>query len=114
MILPGISATARSETGIRIDLQIDSDLPYFRGHFPGMPVLPGVVQIGWALALGHEHLGCPTNAAALKKIKFNRVIAPGGTACLALDFDNTRGYLSFRYEDAAGVASSGVIELEQP
>jgi len=26
-------------------IQIDPDAPYFRGHFPERPILPGVVQL---------------------------------------------------------------------
>ena len=34
------------------DLHLDPDHPAFRGHFPGMPVLAGVLQIDWAMQAG--------------------------------------------------------------
>ena len=40
-----------------IALHVPRDLDYFAGHFPGAPVLPGVVQIQWALELARRYLG---------------------------------------------------------
>jgi len=35
---------------VRLELAVAPDLPCFEGHFPGVPVLPGVVQLDWRFA----------------------------------------------------------------
>jgi len=56
------------------------DLPCFAGHFPGQPLLPGVLQLHWAVRLA-EHfwprqLAC-TKFAGLSRVKFKAPIEPG-------------------------------------
>ena len=41
-----------SGPGETFTLAIGADLIAFRGHFPGNPVLPGVVQVDWAIRFG--------------------------------------------------------------
>lgn len=48
-------ATLASST-IACLLYVHQDLRWFAGHFPGRPLLPGVVQIDWAVSQG-ERLG---------------------------------------------------------
>ena len=62
--------------------------PYFQGHFPGEPIMPGVLQIealAQASALLH-YLSCSEKGAAagqvflfagIDKIRFKRIVRPG-------------------------------------
>ena len=51
----------------------------FQGHFPSLPILPGVAQIFFAerlLLRTHPDFPCP---ALLKRFKFQRIIRPSET-----------------------------------
>ena len=52
------------------------DLLYFDGHFPGRPILPGVVQVDWVIAFGRECFDLPPFFRAIHALKFHRVIPP--------------------------------------
>ena len=73
---PGISITA--------ELDVDPELPLFAGHFPGNPVLPGVI-IMEALAQAScccimaapQYAGSLGLFAAMDKVKFRRQVLPG-------------------------------------
>ncbi len=60
-----------------IDLALPLDLACFADHFPDAPVLPGVLQIGWALELAAPRLGTPRTCRAMDGLKFQRLLRPG-------------------------------------
>jgi 3-hydroxymyristoyl/3-hydroxydecanoyl-(acyl carrier protein) dehydratase len=110
---PGADTGAR--TGIRIELTVPKDLYYFQGHFPGQPLLPGVVQVAWAMELAGEYLPSVNSRTfqGLSAIKFMRVIEPGASVTLDLTFDADKQRLSFDYFSAAGSYSSGAAQFAQ-
>jgi acyl-CoA synthetase (AMP-forming)/AMP-acid ligase II/3-hydroxymyristoyl/3-hydroxydecanoyl-(acyl carrier protein) dehydratase len=93
-------------------LAIPPDLAYFSGHFPQSPVLPGVVQVDWAMNLGQRLLDLPTRFAGMEVLKFQKLIRPGDEVWLTLRFDAERSKLYFTYRNADGACSSGRILLE--
>jgi len=107
IVLPEICATERSEHGVRLRLIVPADLIYFDGHFPEVPLLPGVVQISWAIELARKHIPATGTFKALSAVKFTRVIQPGSTVWLALEFTPAKRQLDFVYELDGRVCSNG-------
>lgn len=73
---PAVISIEAGQHEVAIALDITTGLAWFRGHFPGQPVLPGVVQLHWAaevaaILFGHE--GPPRQ---VKRLKFSNVIVP--------------------------------------
>ncbi|ROL87377.1 AMP-binding protein [Pseudomonas chlororaphis] len=95
-----------------LQLAIPPDLAYFSGHFPQTPVLPGVVQVDWALALGQKLLDLPGRFAGMEVLKFQQLVRPGDQVQLHLRFDHERGKLYFAYRNDTAACSSGRILLE--
>jgi hypothetical protein len=52
------------------------DLLYFDGHFPGRPILAGVVQIDWVIAFGRRYFDLPPSFRGIRALKFQRVVPP--------------------------------------
>jgi 3-hydroxymyristoyl/3-hydroxydecanoyl-(acyl carrier protein) dehydratase len=59
-----------------IPLFISADHPAYAGHFPGQPILPGVVLLDAALHAIAARQGL-SGAAQLKSAKFHRPVQPG-------------------------------------
>jgi len=97
---------------LHLDLNVPADLAYFSGHFPSAPVLPGVVQVDWAMALGQRLLDLPPKFAGMEVLKFQQLIRPGDDISLTLRFDAERGKLYFTYRNSDAACSSGRILLE--
>jgi 3-hydroxymyristoyl/3-hydroxydecanoyl-(acyl carrier protein) dehydratase/acyl-CoA synthetase (AMP-forming)/AMP-acid ligase II len=95
-----------------LQLAVPPDLAYFSGHFPTAPVLPGVVQVEWAMHLGQQLMNLPEKFAGMEVLKFQQLIRPGDEVQLHLRFDPSRGKLYFAYRNETATCSSGRILLE--
>lgn len=91
-------------------LALDAELTAFQGHFPGNPILPGVVQVDWAIRFGTEAFGDLGRFWAIDHLKFQDLIRPGGTVELQLGYDPAHG-LRFKYLAGPAKKSSGVIRF---
>ena len=108
---PEILEQAETEGEWNLQLSVPPDLAYFSGHFPKAPVLPGVVQVEWALNLGRQLLNLPGAFAGMEVLKFQQLVRPGDEIQLHLRFDPERGKLYFAYRNDTATCSSGRILL---
>jgi 3-hydroxymyristoyl/3-hydroxydecanoyl-(acyl carrier protein) dehydratase len=106
---PQILAEERGVAETTLDLMLPPALLYFRGHFPDYPVLPGVVQLHWAIRYARERWALGEAPARTLQVKFRNVIRPGERLHLVLRHDAERSRLAFEYRDANGVRSSGQV-----
>lgn len=90
------------------DLAVSEDLDVFRGHFPELPVLPGVAQVDWALRLAKSR-GLIGRDAELRdfQVKFRNVIRPPLILTLTLRWDASKQRIQFDYHRGAVAMSSG-------
>lgn len=92
-------------------LTVPAGLLYFDGHFTVAPVLPGVVQVDWAIHYGRLHFGLTGPFAGMNALKFQQMIRPGVPLSLELTWDAVKRSLNFRYFSDAGAHASGRILL---
>ena len=78
-MLPPLLSENLTTDGLTWTFVVPADLPFFEGHFPGHPILPGVVALGWLLAGAERLAGRKIEAAELVNVKFQVVILPGAT-----------------------------------
>lgn len=102
----------RSEASARAERIAEPGLEAFEGHFPAAPILPGVVQLAWAVDAGREGFGLDTPVRRVEALKFQQVVRPGTRLCLALQWDAAKRKLQFRFESGAGVHGSGRLCYE--
>ncbi|AND68985.1 acyl-CoA synthetase [Dyella thiooxydans] len=95
-----------------LDLRIPPELAHFPGHFPGAPVVPGVLQVQWALALAAPRLAIAPHCREMEALKFQRLLRPGDVVQLELRLDRERGKLHFAYRLDDQHCSSGRLRVE--
>ena len=71
---------------------------FFQGHYPGMPVMPGVIiieimaQVGAVILLSHEDFkGKIPYFAGINKARFKRKVVPGDTLRIEVEIIKMRG-----------------------
>ncbi len=90
-------------------LRIPKDLTYFNGHFDEISVVPGVVQIQWAVHYARHYLGLTWIFSHMESVKFKELLLPGQELELELQYSRQAGKLNFCYRSAACEYSSGRI-----
>lgn len=108
---PAVELLEAEPTRALLGLTVPDDLLYFDGHFRIAPVLPGVVQLDWAIHYGRLYLGLVGAFKGVNALKFQQMIRPGHPVRLELVHDLSKGSLNFRYFSAAGAHASGRIQL---
>lgn len=98
--LPELIAREQQGDKLVLSLFIPANLYYFDGHFPGRPVLPGVVQTHWAVHYAREQWGDLGVFTDLEAVKFQQVVTANQTLVLSLEFSPDKGKLYFSYTSA--------------
>lgn len=111
---PTILDEQRDGDNCTLRLAVPADLDCFPGHFPQAPVLPGVVQVGWALQLAAARLGAAACCRELETLKFQRILQPGDHVTLTLCHDRAHGKLRYVYRQGDTPHSSGRLVLDPP
>ena len=111
MTLPAITDIRQEEDRVTACFALPPELDVFQGHFPDMPILPGVAQLDWAIRLAVRYFGLAEPVAREFQVKFSDVIRPGALLSLTLRMDRVKQRLSFEYRLGERVMSSGWIKL---
>ena len=107
-IVPGESARTR--------WHLDAGADFFAGHFPGRPVLPGVLMVealaqtaGLAAAASGDNQGKLAVFAGIEKVRFRRMVVPGETLDMAMTITRWRGPIA---EATGGATVEGERTVE--
>ena len=92
-------------------LNVPRELRYFKGHFPAVGVLPGVVQIAWVIEVARNVFGLSEGVTGIQALKFQKVILPDENVRLALKYLEDSRTLRFNYRSDRGPCSSGRIQF---
>ncbi|MES2822111.1 MAG: hypothetical protein V4732_00820 [Pseudomonadota bacterium] len=95
VIRPEIINTSISAHSLDLTLNVTENLCYFAAHFPDFPVLPGVVQLSWAVNYAREFLGLNAPVMNIERLKFTCPIQPNTKIILHIDYDGKKNSAAF-------------------
>lgn len=92
------------------DILIPPDHPAFAGHFPGTPIVPGVVLLDEALHVIATARGLALEHCTLTAVKFKSIVRPGQPVTLV--FESTRpDCVSFELDSEGRSVANGTLAV---
>ena len=113
IIDPSVIRESVSGSKAEVVFVVPDDLAYFDGHFPGAPIVPGVVQIKWAIEIARRCLSLAGAFAGMEVVKFYQIMGAGMEVTLVLEHSPDTGKLSFSFESGHSRLSSGRVVLSR-
>ena len=105
---------SRSEDNeISADIHVPPDSPWFDGHFPGEPILPGVAQIGMVFDAIRKAHNQELKVSSVRRVRFKSIIRPDDRLkIIAAPLKQETGSYSFRILVQDETVCSGVMAVE--
>ena len=95
------------------EVTVATDHPTFAGHFPGRPILPGVVLLGWAVETLGDATGDPSPACDIASAKFLRPVGPGTALLIRLTPQSGEAW-RFDILDRDLPVATGMLRMRRP
>lgn len=106
LLIDEISEIEWGKSGVGIK-HVRDDEYYFQGHFPGNPIMPGVLiveslaQVGAVVILGlDEYKGKLALFAGVDNVKFKSIVRPGDDIVLKVEVVKIRFGIGFAHGQA--------------
>lgn len=71
-----VRSTEKVESDIIYTIEINKDHPVFEGHFPDLPVAPGVLLVDMIRKITQQDLDCTLSLKEANNIKFLKPVLP--------------------------------------
>ena len=102
-----------ADNHISLSFEVVDSISWFAGHFPEQAVLPGVVQIHWAMKLAQavfpDLLSEGRHFKTANNIKFKSMILPGQMIDVDLKYKESKHTVAFSYHTADDIFSTGSL-----
>ncbi len=91
--------------------------PWFDGHFPGQPILPGIAMIAMAFDAARGKEACEGNSIRLKSVKrvrFKKPVRPDEPFTLSLRREQKESGISYNFTILleGEAACTGILNIE--
>ena len=114
-----VDSSEQTEGGVISKYTVPDDPYYTRGHFPGNPIVPGVIlceiMAQGSVLLFHEKLaGKLALYAGMDKVRFKHSVRPGDTVVVRSKISSTRGmFISVQAEATVNemLCASGTLSF---
>ena len=108
------SVTRSDKNEISADIQVPSDSPWFSGHFPGEPILPGVAQIRMVFDTISKAMNHEMRVTGVRRVRFKQIIRPDNQIkIIATPLEQNDDTYSFRIAVKDETVCSGVMTVDQ-
>ena len=106
-----LKETVVEKTGNSVSLEfaIPGSTPYFDGHFPGFPILPGVAEIELVTRFAARYLETNVALSEIRRVKFTSPVRPDTPLLLKLEKTDKTIVFNLSSEDGKTAYSMGTV-----
>jgi len=105
---------SNAENEIRAVIQIPAASPWFDGHFPGEPILPGLAQIGIVFDAIKKASEGELRVLSVSRVRFKRIVRPEDRLeVIATPLKKEADAYTFQIQIQGDQVSSGVVRLKR-
>lgn len=102
-----LSKEAGTATG---EFCFQNDFPGFDGHFPGNPILPGIVMVAMSKAVSEAVCGAPLLLSGLSHSKFAKLVLPGEAIKVSVRVSEAGGAYTVRSQLTSAGKTAATLE----
>jgi 3-hydroxyacyl-[acyl-carrier-protein] dehydratase len=88
--------------------------PWFSGHFPGDPILPGIAQIKMVADIIATSRNEKMRMTGLSRIKFRKIVRPGDVLAISATSGKLQDQYAFRITSSDEDVCSGMMLMGLP
>lgn len=114
MMLPQENNYRLTGDSVTLQLTLQPEMFWFKGHFPEQAILPGVAQLNLVMHYAKTLLNVDLPFKGMDVVKFQRPLFPNESVELIINWHPENHKLSFQYRCDDLPASSGRITLLCP
>ena len=96
---------------IQAHISVDDSSPWFSGHFPDNPILPGIAQLGIVADVLSRSTGKNVYIQRLNRIKFKKIVRPSEQLAIEIHPTATTNLYTFLITKEAQDICSGSMLL---
>jgi len=99
---------------LRVEVQVPRDSPWFSGHFPEEPILPGIAQLGMVFDAIKQSSDRNLIISSVSRVRFKQIIRPDDQLRIIAtpQKDHAESYV-FRIMVKGELVCSGVMTVEE-
>lgn len=106
-----IELAASGEGGLAAVFIFPADLEIFAGHFPGRPIVPGILELEMVRAAMERSTGLPLRLLSVEKAKFLREVKPGDKISLDITFSASGDKFTVKAKSLVAEEKAALVEL---
>lgn len=102
--------TTQGDEAAEAQVRVPADSPWFDGHFPGMPLLPGVAQLAMVESVISQAWEPKRKAARFTRVRFKLKIDPGTPVTVKINRSTNKvDTFTFQIGTPEGIACVGNV-----
>jgi len=87
--------------------------PWFSGHFPNNPILPGIAQLKMVVDLIRRSGAGDVYMTGLSRVKFRKIVRPEEQLDIQVTCDTTENHFTFKITSGDEDVCSGKMQFTQ-